>query len=112
MKNGRRERTFLLTSRLFEAYELRSVTVVDIEDESGTSKMFEPYALSRGAGETWPPPVSTWALKTVPLSSRGQHGVNQLEGGIVITEAPLYPERSEAVITWVEKQFPEIKHRN
>ena len=50
MKNGRRGRTFLLTSRMFEAYELRSVTVVDIEDESGTSKMFEPYALSRGAG--------------------------------------------------------------
>ena len=39
-----------MTSRMFEAYELRSVTVVDNEDESGTSKMFEPYALSRGAG--------------------------------------------------------------
>ena len=27
-------------------------------------------------------PVSTWALKTVPLSSRGQQGVGQLEGGL------------------------------
>ena len=46
-------------------------------------------------------------LPRSPLSSRGQLAVSQLEGGIVIAEAPLCPERSEAVITWVEEQFPE-----
>ena len=38
-----------MTTRMFEAYELRSGTVVDIENESGTGKMFEPYEFSRGA---------------------------------------------------------------
>jgi glyoxylase-like metal-dependent hydrolase (beta-lactamase superfamily II) len=41
------------------------------------------------------------------LTGGGHHSLAiKQENGVVIAEAPLYPERSQAILAWVETQFP------